>query len=438
MVLSACSGGGDRAPVEMAAYRESELAGIYARMEAALADGGEVYRGTVTSVLLQEPFTVATTSVITADARAGRARVDVRSEFDASIVREATWIIHGERWYQTTPEGGVRKREVLRCRGSESAVLSLLLGCRGAEEEGITAPIGEVEYEGRRAIAIVTVGSARGVEETTSFTETLFVDAETWLPLGLEGSGRLVSSQLTVDNSQVVDGEMGPGGEVAGGAAVTVGKIVRFEHGFVAAGEVDAAVFDPATIGWEEVDPAAPLLREDPDFTYYWLGREMAGDEGSGRPALALEGAYVAESAVRPVLRYRALLKYRAAADEFGETLVEVVEWRADEASERWTVDSGQLAPPVGCVVLDEYEVSLGRVTVFGPAALEEEGQEEGADGGDSTHGEREDGGDVCGGWSAVVVGELVVIEIRARGESRWGTAEGMGVLVGAVEVVGE
>ena len=218
-------------------YQESGLGEVYGRMSAALRREGEAYRGTVTSVLLQEPFTVVTTSEITAmfaegrarargeglgtgdqglegtgrrtmvgptrvrlqrrergwgESAGDRARVEVRSEFGADMVREATWIIDGERWYQTTPEGGVRKREVLRCRGSEDAVLSLLLGCRGAEEESITTPIGEVTYEGRRALAIVTVGNVRGVEEESTFTETLYVDTETWLPLGLEGSGKLM------------------------------------------------------------------------------------------------------------------------------------------------------------------------------------------------------------------------------------------------------
>ena len=151
---------------------------------------------------------------------------------------------------------------------------------------------------------------------------------------------------------------------VAAGTAGAVGKIIRYEHAFGPEGFVDEAVFDPAGIGYAEADPAWALLREDPDFTYYWLGRDIEGDEGA-RPELVLSGAYVADTVVRPALRYRALLQYRSAEDEFGETLVEVVEWRRDEWEAVQVTDARTAAE--ACDVVDEYEVSMGRVTVYGP-----------------------------------------------------------------------
>jgi hypothetical protein len=81
-------------------------------------------------------------------------------------------------------------------------------------------------------------------------------------------------------------------------------------------------------------------------------------------------------------------------------------------------------------VVVDEYEVSLGRVTVYGPAA---------AVVGDETviataaASATAGAGEACARWGALVVGETVVLEITSRGASGWGSAEGMGVLVGAV-----
>ncbi len=336
------------------AVQQSGLSLLYDRMYQAISRPGEVYHPTITAVTFQDPFTVTTTSELWIDTASGRARVSVRSAFGDFGEKASTWIISGDRWYETLEDGSVRKREAVRCRDAESVLLSLLLGCRDFTESGITAPIVVEEYQGTPVAAILTQGTIHGLREDTVFSDTLYLHATTFLPIALERSGVL--------RRKVIATELG-----AEPVEAAIGRITRYTQGFVTADSLAADFFDPESIGYVERDPAAPLLKESPDFTYYWLGRDA---RAADLPALALEGAFVAEEAARPLLRYRALLKYRAASDEFGETLVELQEWRADE----WDSVAANGADPAGtlaCATATEVDLGdRGRATIYAGHAL--------------------------------------------------------------------
>jgi hypothetical protein len=295
---------------------------LYDGMLGAMTRSGGIYHPTITSVTLQEPFTVSTTTELWIDVPNNRARASVRAAFGDDNIKTSEWIIEGGRWYQTLEVGPPRLREALTCRESSSTVLALVIGCRGFTEDAMVVALGEQDYRGVNALALVAIGTLQGASERTSFIDTLFVDATTMLPIALEGSGVLRPN----------DG--------ASSTATRIGQFTRFEHGFVDAASLPADFFSPATIGYVDTDPAAPLRNADPDFTYYWLGHDVTAAD---LPPLTLEAAFVAESAARPLLRYRAILKYRLAADEFGSTMLELQEWRTDE----WDglVRDGFLAP---------------------------------------------------------------------------------------------
>jgi len=321
--------------------QRSALSVLYERMLNAISRPGEIYHPTITSVAFQDPYTVTTTSELWIDTATGRARVSLVSAFGEFGEKSSTWIIDGNRWYELLEDGTIRKQEAVACRDSGSPLLSLLLGCGDFTESSISAPIGEEVYHGTRSVLVLTQGTIHGRTEDTSFTDTLYVDAATFLPIAMQRSGLLRRKAIDTETS----------GEPP---ESTIGQIVSYQHRFVPAASLAPDFFDPATFGYVEPDPAAPLLKPAPDFTYYWLGRDVSGPELAD---LTLEGSFVAEAAARPLLRYRAVLKYRPAADEFGATVVELQEWRADE----WdAIVSGGADPVAPRACAQEIAMSLG------------------------------------------------------------------------------
>ncbi|MBI5287483.1 MAG: hypothetical protein HY873_00755 [Chloroflexi bacterium] len=401
---TARSGAGTPPPAQ-----QSALAVLYDRMLNAISRPGEIYHPTITSVTFQDPYTVTTTSELWIDASTGRARVSLTTVFGDFGEKSSIWIIDGNRWFERLEDGTARKREAVTCRDSESPLLSLLLGCRDFTESSISAPVGEEDYDGKRSVAVLTQGTIHGRSEDTSFTDTLYVDAATFLPVAMERSGLLRRKAINT--------------EVSGGPPEsTVGQIVSYEHRFVPAASLESGFFDPASLGYIEGDPAAPLLKASPDFTHYWLGRDVTAPD---LPSLALESSFVAEAAARPVLRYRAVLKYRASADEFGGTLVELQEWRADEWDAIVAQGADPAAPPA-CT--QEITVDLGdRGTATILAGYE-------ADGSSAPDG-------ACPAtapddFSAITRMGAAVIRISASAGSAWNSEAGMRAILAALTPV--
>lgn len=202
--------------------------------------------------------------------------------------------------------------------------------------------MGDTEtFNGRRAIVVVTEGESRGEDEKFSFTDRLYVDARTWLPLAIETSG-------TIDY----------------GPKASYETHARYEHEFVDAGSLAPDFFDPASIGYVAADPAAGLA-QDVRMTVYWLGREF--DPGGQLPKLALRDAHTFAGDVPP--GYRATLSYADAADKFGPPIIGMQEfprsaWDALTSGSHggnWWEQPG--------VTSDELALPGGRAVIFrGPS----------------------------------------------------------------------
>jgi len=290
------------------------ISAAYARMAAAMTEPGSLYHLTITSLDQSGANTYTTTVDALVDAPRQRARGTITALF-GGIEKKTEFIIEGRRYYQTLEYDPTFAREATTCRNSDDPLLSLLLACRGPDERGVTAALADADYHGRTAIAFVTQGTLEGTGDRAVFTETLFVDPETNLPLALEGSGR---AELFATDGSIADFD-------------SSGRLVSYAHEFVPIDTVPPEHFEPASIGYTETDPVAALADPSPDFTPYWPGRRF---EPEGTPALEIKEAFVAKGAERPALRYRVLLTYAPAGHEFGPTLLAIQQWRRDEWEE--------------------------------------------------------------------------------------------------------
>lgn len=345
-LVAAVCGGGAKPPPAPRAGAPLTPQSVYANMLAAMTQPGQLYHPTIEGVALQAPFTLRKTQDAWIDVPRGLARVEVTSDFgggDASNVHRATWIIDGRRWYQTQEDAPTRMREAQTCHDSDSPVLSLLLACRGFTERSVTVVQPSVDYAGAPAVAIITYGNVPGADTRQSYTDTLYIDAATYLPLAIESNGVLSDAS-------------------AAGAPIQTGEITRFTNGFVPASSLDASAFAPASIGWTDRDVAAPLDKTNVDFTYLWLGKSLA--PSGGLPPITLNNVFAADGAVRPLLRYRAVLDYRPAGDDFAAPVVELQEWRLDEWQSQDPPPSDWWDGP--CVTREEVGVpSGGRAVIY-------------------------------------------------------------------------
>jgi hypothetical protein len=277
-----------------------------------MSQPGQVYNPTLTALDQQGGITFTTTTNVWVDVSRGRARAQVAASFSPQNLKRSDWIIADRAYFQTLEYDPVFKREATTCRGSEDPLLSILLACRGQDEGGVTTSLADADYHGRPAIALLTLGVLEGVGQRSLFTDTLFLDPETYLPIALEGSGRVE----TLDAGGVVVGSQ------------PTGRLVRYDHAFVDSSSFADEFFSPASLGYEESDPVGAITKSTPDFTAYWLGAEAAPE---GLMPITLRDAFISGSVNRPALRYRATVTYRPLVDEFGQTLLELQEWRLDE-----------------------------------------------------------------------------------------------------------
>lgn len=288
--------------------RPESVQEVYANMLDAIDQPGKV---------LHTRMTYRTNSPISADSYSselwldpanGRARQAV--EFDG---RQTAGIIDGHGSYLVEDDGNSRAVEALTCRESDSPVLSTLVGCASYIEESQTRVGTTSSYRGRAVVTLVTDAESSGSDETFMFTDHLYVDANTWLPVALEREG-------TVDTGELRDFTTN----------------VQYEHEWLDRSSLAGDFFELASIGYVEHDPADDLAQAF-DVDVYWLGKEFDPGDGS-LPALVLRGA-APYRAPGGLTMYRASLAYRSANDEFGPPMVGLQEWRRDEWDE-WLAQS--------------------------------------------------------------------------------------------------
>lgn len=333
-----------RAPAQELGWQPA-LAGVYARMVASMSRPGEIYQPTISIIETQGEFTFSTRVRASIDVANSSARGEMEAVFSPENVKRTTWIINGRRYHQTLEYDPTFVREATTCRGAKDPLASILIVCRGGNEQGVTTTLMDADYHGQPAIAMVTLGGVSSPTSRSSFTDTLFLDPETYMPIAQEGSGRIES--LDADGNVTGSGE--------------TGRLVLYEHEFKPADSYAAYHFDPASIGFVEDDPVAAIKKPRPDVTLYWIGADASIEDA---PPVALRGALVAEGYSRPAERYRAIVSYRPVANEFGPTLIELKQWRLDD----WRIaeaDGLRAWPPDVCVLKEDLEVEGMAVVLF-------------------------------------------------------------------------
>lgn len=320
-------------------------AAVYAQMALSMSRTGEIYQPTISMIETQGPLAFSTRTRVSIDVPNTRARGEIEAAFTPQNVKRTTWIITGRRYHQTLEYDPTFMREATTCRGTGDPLVAILLACRGTNERGVTTTLRNADYHGQPALALLTLGGVESPGVRATFTDTLFLDPSTYLPIAQEGSGRI---ETLSEDGAVLDSQ-------------ATGRLVLYEHKFRPVSDYAVYHFDPASIGFVESDIVALVTKPRPDITLQWFGADAAIAE---QPPIALRDAFVAENGDRPSQRYRALLTYRPIENEFGPTLLEVQQWRPDE----WQVahDEGYRAwPPDVCVVKEDVTVQGMPVVLY-------------------------------------------------------------------------
>lgn len=305
-----------------------------------------VFHTVVQNTTSEGPQTYVQRSEIWLDPAATRARGEIDIAFSTGAVRRATWIIDGRAWYHTQDGEPPGKRKANVCHDAPDAAVSLLLGCRGSLEQSTTSVESPLTFDERRAVALVTSGSARGAGEVQTFVDHLYLDAETYLPIALTTDGTIdgaVSEQLHTD--------------------------ARFENNFIPKAALAVDFFDPGSIGYVERQAPALPAQSSAGVAIVWPGQMFA--PGDTLSSLSLRAAKATASNAVGLLGYRAYLEYGPSADEFALPQITLREWRREEwdaagisTTAAWT--SGACVRRIDIVLAD------GRAIIFsgyGPAA---------------------------------------------------------------------
>jgi hypothetical protein len=188
------------------------------------------------------------------------------------------------------------------CHGA-SVAASVVLGCPSpAGQSNTTVELGA--YLGRPAVVLVTTGTVEGSDERTSSTKLLYLDPDTFLPIGSEEEGSV---------------DYGP--------TVPVQAHSTYRSGFIAKDAVPPDFFAPASIGWQGV--MAPLDQaHNLGITPYWLGDRF--DPGGGLPAIVPSDVEVTQRNPHSS-SYVFSLTYGLEDNRFGRPAFTMWEWEQSD-----------------------------------------------------------------------------------------------------------
>jgi len=321
----------------------------YTRIAAALARPGTVFHTVMTNETAQGDGGYRMRTEAWLDISRGVARVETHNTFVGAATGRtyaSTRIVSGAAMYTAQAGVATEKREAPRCHGDPGAVLAVLLGCHSLVESAETRSDGEVMFEEKAAIALVTTGTDRGPGETAEFVDTLYIDASTYLPVALDGTG-------TIEH----------------GGTIEVRTSVRYDNDFVVMASLPAAFFDPASIGYAAADIAGGLDGGVGGLAVVWPGVKV--EAGADNAALELRQAAVHDGALSALMGYSATLAYGRADDEFAAPELLLREWGAEawearprETGEWW--DGGCIGSIDLASAGDEAELIAG----YGPAIV--------------------------------------------------------------------
>jgi hypothetical protein len=238
LLVSCSNGAGDEVDVTPT-LDEANLTvdEVYARFAQAIDRPGSIYRVTVRMENSGElwPGELTSTAWIDAGRNLARDKSDTTGGFEGETTQYASTSIVVNGWlythYEQPPESDRYTKVQARTCYVANAAASSALGCPGGTEKATTTlDIGE--YEGHHALILVTSGTRHGEDETTTFTERLYLNASTLLPIALAGEG-------DTDYGEIYHGTW----------------LHTYQNDFVPADSLPDDFFDPASIGYVEPTP---------------------------------------------------------------------------------------------------------------------------------------------------------------------------------------
>jgi hypothetical protein len=295
-----------------------------------------LYHATVAIETGEESFMRGGTIELWIDAHHNLAREERTSDLvvqEKAVTFDTVRIVMTDAEYTLyrSPESRLDTGKADACYGAPEAVATLL-GCPGALEESTTT-VAWGGVDGQPAVVLVTTGTSRGEDETVDFTERLYLDAETLLPLVLEMEGLHTWGPFRTR-------------EV-------------YQHEFIAQDAVPADLFDSASL------VVARLADARPTVPSYWLGAHF--DPPGDLPPLVIQDGGVPDDPAAGDVLY---LSYRSTDVRFhlsGALVTEVVmqewpraAWEADVADNLrayWEDDE--------CGEQIEIALPNGRATIF-------------------------------------------------------------------------
>jgi hypothetical protein len=270
------------------------------------------------------------------DGKEKRARIEKRWPASEGAMEQRE-IVVGDGLYRAVTDERPTRLRALTCRGSTSPILAPLMGCTNYLEESTTT-VEAGEYDGAHVLVLATHGDLPSHDWTATFSHRLYLEPETFLPLGDE-----------IDQSIPADGEE---------MRVMIERKYDVEE--VPRESLPANYFEPSSIGYAESDPAANLESQVVGMRVYWLGKDYVAP--LGLPDLTLHSASSRTSAGSP--GYRATLAYRRADDEFGAPLISLQEYPLDAWDALQPDTGGHIWNTLG-VSREDVILPSGRAVIF-------------------------------------------------------------------------
>ena len=307
--MAACGGASEEGAGQEQYQDALTVEQVYGQVAEALTRPGEIYHAVIEAEANLGETSQDGTEEYWVDAGRDLARLERSSleEEDTSIASAGAVYFGGS----PVRERLSSKRPADLCHGANSAV-SLLLQCKGEDEKASSVEFGR--YRDQDALVIKSDVVTEGEDQTIRFTQRLYVDRNTFLPLAVEIEGTY--------ETDVVE---------------SLYALGQYRGDFVSLDSLSPDFFDPASIGYVEIDPLQPLDRPDLGVTVYWLGERFS--PGGDLPELEVAWVEVPSCSVGGVKTgpgsltcgpgYKLILYYRLVGDEFGPPMLGIQEWTA-------------------------------------------------------------------------------------------------------------
>lgn len=309
---------------------------VHRRAEQTLRRHGGIYRVTITrsGAVAFIPIPRRSTRRVWVDVTRYVSR---ESEGRAATGSVSIWTPTGA--FHRHDDGSVEATSPRRLIVSGATIATATALRRPEPAERSTTEVRRVFHRGRLMIVLVTSGTINGSDATDHFTQRLYLDPETCLPVEAVETRWLDCWYLRL-----------PGHGRA-----------TYAHDFLPIDAVPADFFDPASIGYVPADPEA-AFPATPTIPVYWLGRALppSGD----RPGLVLAAVLAHNQPHRPEPSYRYILDYALADDPFGPAAVSIQLWPADE----WAASNPRFRAAPGWSHQD-FDIADRRASIYSRTA---------------------------------------------------------------------